>query len=200
MFKKLGLVIGGGLVGIAGYGIHAAYKSHFEFELVDDKKFHPFVSLQRSNDKSFFGHVAGKTQTRIRVSRTLFEEFGMPGVNMNLSASMTIDGGIKQQDIDKYMYTLSDTLMAIPVILKNKKDGTNKGVATSYINEERKAELIPGEKYYMAVSCYRNEGRDYYTICQVVDSDYKLVRTYRGKFVRVDWPIKFSTVLVPKAS
>lgn len=185
-----GILAASGLALGQGIYLYQKMQPHFEIHLKEDYKDKPFITLERQNDKSYFEHITKETDMRIRVSRSLFNEFHTEGpTKINLTASLYFKHG-DETNIEKYLYASADTFMGIPIYLKLKKDGENKGAATAYIDVERHGPLKAGIRYYAAASCYKSDGRNYFTICQIVDDKGNPVRTYRARFVKIDWFLK----------
>lgn len=191
IFTKSVICLTGVAVG-QGVFLYRKMKPHFEINLNEEFPNAPYIEMGRLNDQSYFNHATRDVEVKMRVSRTLFEEFHIDGpVKMSLTATILFKEG-SEEHLEKCLYAAADTFMGIPLYLKLKRDHENSGAATSYIDVERNGPLKAGVKYYVASSCYKHIGKNFFNICQIVDDQGKLVRTYRSRFVKVAWFMKTS--------
>lgn len=187
LLKTAAAVLGGGAV---GYGLHL-YKEMmpaYEVKLIEDPAHAPFVRLVRDPDFTYGGHVGGKSKLSIKIHNTLISELNVPGEEcVAMTGSTVFDSEMKNSQIDKDMFVMLDTMMGGSSAFYLRKKGTMSGTATSYIDVARSGDLYADVKYNIAILSESKDGKNFYTKGIVADDKGKIVRTYRGRFVKVPW-------------
>ena len=178
----------------AGVGIYKyrEFKPVFQVKLKEDPNDERFVRTVREGDHTYFGKMCNLGNCVIKVNKSLFKKYNIPGETQINSMATIQFTGISPSAIEKHMYTIADTMMGIPIFLYLAKIGENKGAATAHIDVDRSGDLLDGMRYRMVVTCYQQEGRNYFMKAVLVDDQGCLIRTYRSRFSKVDWTIKSS--------